>query len=222
MKAVDLLRVTLKASRRKLKLSPMHKILKRIKQQGLDPKTLNALEVFGSDGQNHTKDVASIVANLEIWEIEPKHEGSLKRDFPKAEIKITDSYTEIKQTSRKYGLVIVDNTSIAFNHYEHFDLFPDIFRVLTNPAVLILNVMLEVPQNNPDRLRQRQIFYNATDPKDISLAEIEQTYRALAAQHGWLVDRIFFERRWTLYQRQDIVYYTVLKLAKGAVDLPQF
>jgi hypothetical protein len=215
MKAVDLLRVTLKTSRRKLKLSPMYKILRRFKQQGLDPKTLNALEVFGSDGQNHTKDIASVVAGLEIWEIESKHETILRRDFPQAEIKITDSYAEIKQTPQKYGLVIVDNTSVAFSHYEHFDLFPDVFRVLTNPAMLILNVMPKVLQNNPDRLRQRQLFYNAADPKNISLAEIEQTYRTLAAQYGWLVDWIFFERRWTFYQRKDIVYYAVLKLVKG-------
>jgi hypothetical protein len=212
MKAVELLRVVLKALRRRLRLSPMQKMLRLIKQRGVCAERLNALEVFGSDGQNHTKDIASIVGNLEIWEIRPEYESILRKNFPNARIKITDSYLEIKQTARHYGLLIVDNTSVAYHHYEHFDLFPDIFRVLTEPAVLILNVIPRICQNDPERLRRRQAFYNAVDPANISLTEIEKTYRTLAAENGWLTEWILFERRWTLYQRKDIVYYAILKL----------
>lgn len=208
------LRNNAKALRRTLRLSPMHKVLSKLSRRGINPGTLHALEVFGDRGENHTHDIASRVAGLDIWEIQPECEPILRQKFPQATIKITDSYEEIKRTSKKYGLVVSDNTGIAFNHFEHFDLFPAIFNVLTHPAVIILNVIPHLDTTNQEYLRQRQQFYQAADPANITFAEIEQTYRNLAAQNGWQVEWMFFERRWTFSGRKNIVYYAAIKLKR--------
>ncbi len=193
----------------------MHQVFKGIRRRGINPGQLDALEVFGSDGQNHTRDIASVVPSLEIWEIEPWCEAILRRSFPGAEIKITDSYQEIKRTPKMYGLVVVDNTGVAAEHYEHFDLFPDIFRVLSDPSVMILNVIPQVTTRDPERMRRRQVFYNAADPSHISFDEIKKAYRALANQNGWEVEWIFFKRRWTFSSQRWVVFYAVLKLVRA-------
>lgn len=103
MKKINKVIVLAKDLRSRLRLSPMHNLFRRLNSHGVDPKTFNALEVFGSNGQNHTKDIDSVVARLEIWEIRPETEPVLKQRFPQSEIKITDSYAEIKKVSKKYG-----------------------------------------------------------------------------------------------------------------------
>jgi hypothetical protein len=220
MKIIDKLKMGAKDLRRILRLSPMHIVFRRLQSYSVDPKRFSALEVFGCDGQNHTKDISSVVAKLEIWEIQPEYEAVLKRKFPQAEVKITDSFEEIKRTSRVYDLIVVDNNfKLACNHYEHFDLFPDVFRVLHDPAIMILNVFPNVnkskaQKNASERLKQRQMFYNAADPTKITFAEIKNAYLMLAGQNGWVLEQIFFERRWTFPNGDDPYYYAVLKLKR--------
>lgn len=218
MKVANMLRAGAKSLRRTLRLSPMHKVFRRLSRYGVDPRTFNALEVFGGGGQSHTKDIASVVPRLEIWEILPQMESVLKRTFPQSEIKITDSYVEIQRVPKKYDLVVVDNSSTAFDHYEHFDLFPIIFRVLNDSAVVILNVIPRVRTKHPERLKRRQAFYSATDPTNISFREMADTYRIVAEQNGWTMEQFFCERRWILSLGQDTAYYGVLKLKRQHAD----
>ena len=165
-----------KSVRRTLKLSPMHNIFRSLKRYDFMPETFTTLEIFGWNGEIHGLDLASIVPKMEIWEIEPKWKAELKRKFPKAEVKITDSYKEIRQTSRKFDVVIVDNPYVSGNHYEHFDLFPDIFRVLNDTAVIVLIVIPEIYLNIADEwLKKRHSFYTATNPTNITFDEIEIT-----------------------------------------------
>ncbi len=208
------LKLFAKNLRRTLKLSPMQKIFRAIQQQGIRLETVDALEVFGGDGHNHTKDLASAVASLEIWEIKPEHEAVLQKNFPEATIKITDSYAEINRTSKKYGLVVVDNTTIAYNRYEHFDLFPALFQVLVDPALVILNVIPSTASNNSEHLKRRQEFYKVVNPAEISLHEVEKIYRSMAAENNWHVEWFLFQRRWTFSSKRDVVYYAVMKLGK--------
>ena len=67
MKTEDKLKAVARYSYRTSRLTPMHKVFKRLEQYGVDPRTLDALEVFGCDGEHHTRDIASVVATLEIW-----------------------------------------------------------------------------------------------------------------------------------------------------------
>lgn len=210
---IDKLKPGVRYLLRTLRLTPMHRVLRRLKWYGINPKTLNALEVFGCDGEHLTRDIASVVAKLEIWEFGPEYEAILKRRFPKSEIKITDSYVEIERTPRKYGLVVVDNhVGVISNHYEHFDMFPAIFRVLNDPAIIILNVLSKIQQKDSEWLTQRQLFYKAANPARITFDEIENTYRNLAKENGWTVEQIFFERRWSFDLSDPLCYYGALKL----------
>jgi len=203
-----------KALRRFLKLSPFHLVVNEIKRRGINPKTLNCLEVFGSDGQNHTKDIASYITDLEIWEIRPECEPILTREFPKAKIKITDSYSEIKRTTNKFGLVVVDNSAMAYNHCEHFDLFPHIFQVLKNPALLVINIIPQISSHDSERLLRRQEFYNTNNPTNIPILEIERAYYRLAKDSGWKIEWTLYKRRRTYSRRSDPVYYAAMYLKK--------
>ncbi|HSL47027.1 MAG TPA: hypothetical protein VK897_26555 [Anaerolineales bacterium] len=190
----------------------MHRTLRHLQQFELNPKTFSALEVFGGAGQNHTPDIADVVDTLEIWERRPEMEPILRKRFPDSTIKITDSYEEMSRTPRRYDLVVVDNFKKALHHYEHFDLFPAVFRVLNNPAVIILNVIPKVKDRDPERLRQRQAFYNCSSPANIPPDQMLNTYRRLAAQNGWVMEDSFFTRRWTFSLTGDTFYYATLIL----------
>ena len=140
MQVVDKVKGLVRFTFRSLRMTAIHKVFRRLKRSGVNPELLDTLEVFGCDGEHHTRDVASIVAHLEIWEFSSKYEPILKSRFPKAEIKITDSYVEIQRTTKKHNLVLVDNSEVAHGQYEHFDLFPAVLQVLAEPAILVLHV----------------------------------------------------------------------------------
>src|SRR5262249_30898797 len=103
------IRSLFRMARRKLHLTPMQKVIDELKKRGLNPKGFNALEVFGSTGEGHLKDYASLVSTLEIWEMDLECENILRQNFPRAEVKIVDSFKEIKTTSKKYSFIVVDN-----------------------------------------------------------------------------------------------------------------
>lgn len=211
-KLADTLKIPAKNLRRMLRISPIYQILRCLHRYGFNPKTFSAPEVFGGTGQNHTRDIASVVQKLDIWELRSEAEAILKRKFPKSVVKITDSYQEITRTPNRYDLVVVDNFKKALNHYEHFDLFPAIFRVLNDSAVIILNITPKVRTFDPERMQQRQIFYNTISPSNISFDQMRDCYRLLALQNGWTVDHFFTIRRWTFSLSKDKVYYAALVL----------
>lgn len=198
----------------------MRNILAQLQHRGVRLEEYRALEIFGGTGNFHTKDYADKVANLEIWEIDPKCLGYLRKNFPKAQIRITDSYREIRKVSRKYDLIIVDNPMSTYGgHCEHFDLFPDIFRAATDSFILILNVIprmnsfarMNYPYLfNPMQLACRKMFYITEKPENLSLKEIMVAYKGLVEASGLHLDWFFFERRSLLFP----VYYLVMKIER--------
>ena len=211
-------------ARRKLHLTPMKKVLRELKRRGLNPKDFNALEVFGSSGEGHLKDYASLVSTLEIWEIDPEYEKILRRFFRRAEVKIADSFKEIKTTSKKYNFIVVDNgTSISSasygRHCEHFDLFPDIFRIAMDSSVLILNIIPEVDSValkaypylfNDEQLLHRKNFYKTNRPEKMTSEEMVEAYRKMLMAND-------FNLEWYFFQKRNFIYYLVLKITKSEV-----
>jgi hypothetical protein len=61
--------------RRSLGLSPTQYIFRELRRRGVTLNDLSALEVFGGTGGLHTQDYAAQVRRLELWEINPDHEG---------------------------------------------------------------------------------------------------------------------------------------------------
>lgn len=208
----------------------MEKVMKKLGKRHIQLGCLDALEVFGRDGHWHTTAYAPLVGHLEVWEIEEKYREPLTVNLPMADVKITDSFQEIRRTSKKYHLIVVDNSmgiyrddpfsgEAATTHCEHFDLFPDLFRVIEDWAILIVNVIPKTNRAarekypelfNPTQLERRGRFYATTHPENVTLREMEEAYRSLAGKNGFDVDWCFFEKR----GRKGVAYYLVLKISR--------
>jgi len=207
----------LKQGVRKLELTPMGRVLRELRRRGISLKTLRALELFASSGEGHIKDYAPWVSTLELWEIDPKCERILQQNFPTAKIKITDSYKEVKSTSQSYDLIVVDNgTSIYSEYCEHFELFPDIFRIAGNSCILIVNVIPEVQDAdvkyfpylfNKAQLVRREVFYKTNHPEKVSFHEMLKVYKDLLEANG-------FQLEWHFVQKRTFIYYLVLKIKR--------
>jgi hypothetical protein len=190
-------------ARRRLKITPIYRVLREIKRRRLDLSRMDALELFGGRGDMITQDYAPYVRSLEIWEIDPACESALREHFPLAEVKITDTYEEIKRCARKFDLVVADAWPRPFDgRCEHFDLFPDIFRLLSPFAVLILNVLPEIwgEKLSSEHARRRRKFYQIADPTRVSLQQMVRRYEALAREQGFIIRWWFYKDRYFLYQ----------------------
>jgi SAM-dependent methyltransferase len=201
--------------RRMLGRSPMQKVIHGIEENGYDLASMDALEVYGEDGAFHTKDYASKVRSLEIWEVDESHESTLKRNFPDAVVRIVNSYARIKLAlAGDFDLVVVDNPMAKHgDHFEHFDLFPDIFRVIRPGGVLVLNVILGVTVRqqrrfpyllDADHVAARSAFYGGTKPF-LFERQFQFHYTELAKQQ----DR---EVLWSFSVQRHFVHYLVLGL----------
>ena len=215
------LRVIGRKLRRALKFSPMHKVLRGLKNHGIELGGLHALELFAFTGEYHTKDYSHYVASIEAWEIEHEYENTLRRNIPTAKVKITDSYKEIKTTLGKFNFILIDNPSSTYGptngHYcEHFDLFPDVFRVAMDSTVMIISV---IPQTTPAALRRfpylfndeqlsrRKEFYKTNHPEKVSFEEMVKTYSDILRVNG-------FDLEWHFIVHRSFAYYLVLKIKR--------
>lgn len=186
--------------RRILKLTPTHAVMRSIRKHGVNLKSLHALELFGGRGDQTTRDYAPYLGQLEIWEIDPSCETALRKAFPNATIRITDSYKEIRKTSQKFDLVIADAWPRVFgDHCEHFELFPDIFRILSPNPILILNVLPEIQKLTPEHAQKRCAFYQVKDPTKIPLEVMVERYKSLAIENGFQIQWWFYKDRYFLY-----------------------
>jgi hypothetical protein len=210
--------------RRNLGASPMRRLCRQLQGRGVDLGRLRALEVFGDDGTRHTLDYAPMVASLDLWEIRSDREVVLRKNFPGAGIKIVDSFEEVKRTPNRYDLVVVDNWvgSVYDGHYEHFELFPDIFRVITDDGILVINVVPRMdeevkrrfptafkPSTVAEHLERRRDFYSTDHPEAVSSEEMLAVYRRLAAENG-------FDIEWSALQPRLYHCYLALKLHRAA------
>jgi hypothetical protein len=214
----------LRAMRRNLGASPMRRLCRQLRERGVDLGRLRALEVFGDDGTRHTLDYAPMVASLDIWEIQSDREATLRKNFPGAGIKIIDSFEEVKRTPNRYDLVIVDNWvgSLFDGHCEHFELFPDIYRVITDDGILVINVVPRLdeevrrrfptmfkPSMVAEHLERRRDFYGTDHPEAVSPEQMLTVYRKLAAENG-------FDIEWSVLQPRIYHTYLALKLRRAA------
>jgi hypothetical protein len=215
-----------RALRRATGQSAIQHVFRELRQRGVDPTHMQALEVFGRDGEAHTKDYAAQVAALDIWEIDPRYETQLRRNFPSATISIVDSIEELKVTTNKYDLIVVDNELGLFGQCcEHFDLFPQIMRTLNNRSVLILNVVPNIDDEfratfpvTDEYLARRRTFYRTSRPEAVALEEMVATYRDIAESTGFELEWSFAQHRRSSYYNN--MFYLVLGLQRrrdGAV-----
>lgn len=201
-------------SLRILKLRPIHKVIRLLKKHDflcMD----STLEVFGRDGDYHSLDYIDYVKNFEIWEIDPEFESKLKNNFPKATVKITDSYREIRTTTNTYDTILIDNHQGLFaDKCEHFEILKDCLQRLNDKGVIITNVMPDIsinPYDNPEATQvkhaeKRKEFYNSKNGITMTDTEFKEFYSSFARKHGFNPVNVF------LVKRNYLMTYLVLCL----------
>lgn len=203
--------------RRALGVSPIQRVLRKLMGLGVDISELHALEVFGCNGDGHTKDYASKVAALEVWDISPSHEEALRKNLPMARVRICDSYDEIRAAQRKYDFLVIDNSPVYPPHVEHFDLFPQVLDIANVRAVLIVNIIPRInaalvrmypKMIDSEVLERRKAFYDVAEPKRIPIERIIAKYLQLCELRGFAVEQCFTQRR------NSMLYYLALRIAK--------
>jgi hypothetical protein len=209
--------IRLKALKRKFRLNVMQKTLKEIQKRNIDLSNLNALDVFAGKGDWLTLDFNRAVRSLEAWEINPDFKKYLRFNLPNAKIKITDSYKEIMNIIKK-DFIVIDNHiySPDSSHIEHFDIFPHIFKITNDEAIIIMNV-LPCPSKSDLTLyphwfgdihiNARKKFYQTEDPYHIDEQQMITVYSKLAQQENYKIDWYFFKKR-------NSIKFLVLKINK--------
>ncbi len=207
-----------RATRRILRLSPMCAVIREVRRRGVAVEQCDALECFAFTGAMHTLDYARVVRNLEVWEINPAHESLLRKHFPGAQVRITDTYDELARSTGRFDMIVVDNSPAHGPHIEHFDLFPGVFRLMKDSCVMVLDVIPSmngrVRRQYPEMfreevLRTRAEFYGVADPRMLSEDALLAPYAACARRQG-------YELRWHfLRKRNSILTYLVLYVVRG-------
>lgn len=193
-------------------------VFNNLKRKGIELESINALQTFGGSGNGMERFYKDKVKQLDVWEIEESFKEELKKNLPKANIKITDSFKEIRKSSKKYNMILMDNPMGIFNgHCEHFDMFIESFQSMQDQCIVILDVIPNLKNIdkrfnyicNSDHLLARKLFYRVSEPLNISIKEMLQTYREISNAHGYEIEWYFTEER-----SGDFIQYLVLKLNK--------
>lgn len=214
---------TSEAVRRKLRIMPVHRVLRDLARRGVDVSKMKALEVFGGAGSLYTRDLALVVRSLEAWEISPAKCEKLSASLPTVKVENVDSFKRIATTRSRFDLISIDNAFAPYGesgqYCEHFDLFPQIFRIGEDRVTLITHV---VPWASPaarrvaslfdDRhLSRRREFYSTDTPDHVPLESMARTYETFANQAGYKMDWWFSTRRTVFF---DFVYFMTLHFSK--------
>jgi hypothetical protein len=200
--------------------TPMLRVLARMHKQGIDTSNCQALEAFARRGDWHTVDYAPYVAHVTAWEIDPNFEKDLRRKLPKGTVKITDSYQEMQTTDKKFDFLVLDAPLVPHGgHIEHYDLFPAVFRIIPDSAILIINLVPYVdtkwsyplPFTEP-HLKKRAEFYRTDHPENLSFDEMMETYRRILKEAGFALEWYTIENRMSTFN------YCAMKIKR--VDQP--
>lgn len=204
--------------RRLLQLSPMCAVIREMRRRGIPVKECDALECFAFTGGMHTRDYAGKVRSLEVWEINPVHEKTLRRNFPDAEVRITDTYEEVARRDRQFNLIVVDNSPVHLPHVEHYDMFPGLFRLMQDSCTVILDVMPDlhtaIQLRYPEMLREpvlrrRAAFYGVRNALQIAEKDLVAPYAAFASREG-------FTQTWHFLQKRNpLLVYLVIHFVRG-------
>lgn len=214
----------LKKIRRKLlrhfKMRPIHKVINLLRKHDYLVMN-NTLEVFGYNGEYHTLDYIEHVKNLSIWEIAKDCEESLRKNLPFANVKITNSFEEIKTTNIIFDTIIVDNHQGIFgdDKCEHFEIIKDCFLKLSDKSVLIVNIIpnildskYDTPKEVTDKhIERRKSFYSHQTGTLITKSYFEDFYIKMANENGFTTKHVF------IVKRNYLMSYLVLCLEKKKV-----
>ena len=196
----------------------MNKVLQKLEEQEVKLDKLNAIEIFGREGDWHTIPYSNKVNSLEVWEINEKYKKCLQKNLPNAIIKIQDSIKSILEykLKKKFDLIVIDNPQNIFgknNSYcEHFDCIENIStdNISTDNPIIIFNINRN-PFNldeNPLWKKRREKFYKLKDASCLQIEFLLKFYKEMFEIKKWNVVFNF------IINREEHLDYLVFKLKK--------
>lgn len=166
---------------------------------------LDALDMFARAGAHTVSRYWSKVASLALWELNEEHRMTLQELYLPTEVKIGCSYAEMRQTTKKFGLIVVDSPqglhtdSDGLIRCEHFEVLTSLPVIMQDRCIVTLYVnkepynAAEVGSRGQDTydvfdweswMDHRARFYCTSTPAKISLATAMLEYQRLFAGMG--------------------------------------
>ncbi len=192
---------------------PMYQAIQRlVTEYDFSLEDADTIELFARTGEWQTIVYAPYVKSLEAWEIDQAFYEDLKKNLPNANIKIVDTWKEIKNITKKYDLIVVDAPQSIYGehdeHCEHFGLLSDVFRIAKDSCAIILTINLN-PYDFHKNSRwwvERSKYYKTEHPEQLSFSLVEQCYRNICKENNRVLEGCFFQKR------HKILHYFVMKI----------
>lgn len=179
---------------------PILRAMSALKRHGVDLSRLRALDVFAGTGELLTSRYAPMVRSVEAWEKKPECRSALERNVPGATVKTLDSYAAVKLLPpHSFDLIVVDNYMDA---NEHFDLFPQLWDVLSDDSALVINV---IPRNSWLTKRVRPSLFteqHIANRQAFGLKPGHLTKRQLAAVYSRKAEKAGLTTQWYRFVRR--------------------
>ncbi len=198
---------------------PIYQVVDHLKKNNCIQNT-RILEAFANTGEHQAPAYYPYASYFEAWEINPDCEALLKKNLPKATIKITNTYKEVHICNKKFNLIVLDAHMGIFGpqeeYCEHFEILPEIFRLCEDQCTLIFNVMPYCEEKwsqkyptvfREKHLERRKDFYNCPDPTQVPYEYMSSFYSKLCKDKGFNVD-------WVFYHQRHLLHYCVIKIKK--------
>lgn len=200
--------------------SGMEELIKKLEQNGIKFEKLNALEMFGRDGNWHTTSYADKVKLLEVWEIDEKWKNKLKKNLPNAKIKILDSIRTIydHDNLERFSFVVIDNPQMLYGplqdnlepaYCEHFEVLKKIDKILISEGIVVFNVNLKPFNYNKWKQwkKRREIFYGNMDTSNLNLDFLLSFYKTFFENIKFQVLFYTYVRRVTPNPLETLYYF---------------
>ena len=198
-------------------LTPFEIIMEELEKREEKINEYKVLDMFGGTGFYQTQYYYDKVKEIEIWEYDEKNINILREKFVEARVFQGDSYEKIKKCKEKFDMIVVDNFIEMFDkHCEHFDIFPDIFKVLKEKSILVLNVVPEASKEilekrknlfKENQLIERKKFYESEIGNNIPISKMIKKYSEIAKENGFYI-------KWAFAVQRSFLFNLVIKVEK--------
>ncbi len=188
-----------------LQLTPSDIMVRRLRRQGVDLSSMHGLEMFCGDGNEGTARLIPYFRDFEVWDIDPEVCARL----PHVVVRAVDSFQQLRETNQTYDFVSADVYPwLVAGHYDNFELFPDVFRILAPTGYLQVNLITDwnLPKYagaeafSDECRRRRAEFFRCDDPTRLTSEQIVGRYRELAEESGHRLEWYLTQDRYPFYR----------------------
>jgi len=123
-------------------MSSIMDIFKRIKIRAplLKPKVL---ELFCGTGDN-ANEYGAMCESIEAWDNNESKARSFKERVSQATVRVCNVFEVLTgYKEHRFDVVIIDNSVLTSPRYEHFDLFPGIYRLMNPTCFVVLSTVTD-------------------------------------------------------------------------------